>query len=152
MKKIKIQNSEKFILVDEEDFDYLNQWRWRINTNGYAVKGESISRNLMHRILLNDPINLQVDHRNGDKLDNRKENLRICTSSQNKMNVGIKSNNTSTYKGVSFDKFRNKYRACIMVNKKTISLGRFDSPIDAAHAYDEAAKKYFGEFAKLNFA
>ena len=99
---------------------------------------------------MNPPLGMQVDHINGDRLDNRRENLRIVTNWQNQMNRGMTINNSSGYKGVRLRR-SGKWEAQIRVNKKAIFLGRFYDKLDAAHAYDDAAKKYFGEFARLNF-
>lgn len=92
-----------------------------------------------------------IDHKNGNTLDNRRENLRICTYSENNRNrKQISSNNKSGYKGVSWDKQKNKWRTCLNINKKQKHIGFFNDIIEAAKAYNEAAIKYFGEFAKLN--
>ena len=91
-----------------------------------------------------------VDHINSDSLDNRRSNLRVCTVSQNNMNSAIGRNNKSGYKGVSWDKTNKKWRAGIKAKGKSVSLGSFNSKKDAARAYNEAAKKAYGEFAKLN--
>lgn len=89
-----------------------------------------------------------VDHANGDGKDNRLCNLRGTSQSNNLANARIRTNNTSGFKGVSFRADRNKWRAQIKVNRKTIHLGNFDDPIDAHHAYAIAASKYYGEFAR----
>ena len=97
------------------------------------------------------PDGFTVDHINKDRLDNRLENLRLATRSQQNQNKGLQKNNTSGFKGVSWSKQTNKYRAQIMVNKQSISLGFYTDPIEAAHIRDEAALEHFGEFAVLNF-
>lgn len=93
----------------------------------------------------------RTDHRNGDGLDNRRANLRPATSQQNSANAGLRRNNTSGYKGVTYQPERGLYAAQICVNRRTIPLGRYADPIDAAHAYDAAAREAFGEFAYVNF-
>lgn len=93
-----------------------------------------------------------VDHINGDTLDNRRSNLRLCTVSGNNHNRMKSKNNTSGYKGVSWLKQNQKWRAYIKVNSKDKHLGCYLDKEDAARAYDKAAKEYFGEFARLNFA
>jgi hypothetical protein len=90
-------------------------------------------------------------HKDGNGLNCQDGNLRVCTSSQNGMNRGKQSDNTSGYKGVTWDKSKGKWQASIKVNQKTIFLGRFNNVIEAAKAYDEGAKKYHGAFARLNF-
>lgn len=92
-----------------------------------------------------------IDHIDGDKKNNKIENLRICTHNQNQHNQGIRSNNTSGYKGVSFSKHLMKWQAQICCNKKVTSLGFFNLKEDAAHAYDKAAIEAHGEFAWTNF-
>lgn len=108
------------------------------------------SRNLyLHRYLLNPKVEEVVDHINGNPLDNRKENLRLCTQMQNVWNSRIKSSNTTGFKGVGFRKNTNrikKYYAKIKVNKKVIYLGGYLTAKEASEAYKKAAKKYFGEF------
>jgi hypothetical protein len=100
---------------------------------------------------MNEPAGLLVDHRNGIGLDNRRANLRLATNSQNGCNKPKKKNTSSQFIGVSFHKKAGKW-ACFIRNKgRRTWLGSFESEIDAARAYDEAAKKYHGEFARLNF-
>jgi hypothetical protein len=105
----------------------------------------------MHRLILGiaDP-KLDVDHRDGDGLNNCRSNLRVATRQQNGSNQRKRAN-SNTYKGVCFDKSRNRWLAGIKVNYKRINLGRFESEIEAAQMYDVAAKELHGEFARLNF-
>ncbi len=91
-----------------------------------------------------------TDHRNEKKLDNRRSNLRAATTSQNRGNEGLRKNNTSGYKGVSWSEWAGKWMARIRVNYKHIHLGYFKWKTDAARAYNKAARKHFGRFAKLN--
>jgi hypothetical protein len=154
----------KFALVDDEDYDWLMNWKWYYKKdkagNGYAVRHDSVlvKRKLipMHRVILNAPDGVQVDHINNNRADhglyNQRSNLRICTNAENQANVGIQSNNTSGYKGVTLDKRTNHWRAQIIVNRKRISIGFYKNPQDAARAYDQAALKYFGKFANINGA
>lgn len=154
MKEIKLTQG-KVALVDDEDFEYLNQRKWHYS-KGYAV---STSRRLfgfqktiaMHREIMNTPNGMETDHINGDKLDNRKNNLRNCFHLENGKNRKIQINNTSNYKGVSFDKRAGKWRSVIYIEKKKISLGNFTNIEDAARAYDKKAIELFGEFANTNF-
>lgn len=145
-------------IVDAEDFEWLSQWDWyaskRVNAAGtfYAVRtGPDRKRIRMHRLILGCGPTEEGDHRNGSTLDNRRENLRKCTHLQNGSNRLKSKNNTSGFKGVTWHTCGNKWLAQIRVNYKTVSLGHYDDPVEAARAYDAAAKLYFGEFAKVNF-
>lgn len=148
------------VLVDDEDYEWLSKVNWYFRKEGYAVGNlPSPSKGvypkvLMHRYILDAPKGTQVDHINGNKLDNRKENLRIANASTNKANCGLRSSNTSGYKGVVFAKARKHlptpWAAQIKVNYKTIGLGYFSTKEEAALAYNEASLNHFGEFAYLN--
>jgi hypothetical protein len=142
----------KFALVDDDIYEYLNQWKW-IYSNGYAIRDDKISgkRIRMHREILDADVGVEIDHINRDRLDNRKINLRVCSRSENRCNCGIRSDNTSGFKGVYWHKRMGKWRAVVHKNNKEISLGYYSSPEDAAYAYDLGAKKYHGKFAVLNF-
>ena len=104
----------------------------------------------MHREILNAPSELQVDHIDGNKLNNHKANLRLATLWQNTFNVSKRQHTTSIYKGVYWHKGANKWCAFLWFNQKYVYLGLHMSEVEAAKAYNEAATKYFGEFAKLN--
>lgn len=151
----------KVALVDDEDYEYLNKWKWCLRGTGrgkfYAIRGFSKSKKSnikgsisMHRQLMKPKKGYVIDHLDGNTLNNQKNNLRICTQSQNISNQKISVSNTSGYKGVCYDKKMNKFRAQIVCNKKRYYLGSYDNPVDAAHIYNAAAIKYHGEFAKLN--
>lgn len=150
MKKI-LLTKNKFVLVDSEDFERISLHSWCLSSNGYAKRGVFNQNKtiLMHREVMNLKAGI-IDHINGDKLDNRKSNLRLCTISLNGANTRIASNNTSGYKGVHWDTRDKKWLAKICVNQKSMNLGRYENKMDAAVAYNEAAKVYFGEFARLN--
>ena len=104
----------------------------------------------MHRVILKTPKGMDTDHRNGDGLDNRRCNLRICTKSQNSINRKMQSNNTSGYRGVYWHKRDKKWLAHIKIDGKKINFGYCSTKEQAAEAYNEAAKKHYGEFARLN--
>jgi len=149
----------KFTIVDPQDYYLLKNFNWWVKGNGtnlYAARNSITStlRNktvYLHRQIMNPPPDLVVDHKNCDSLDNRRANLRLATHQENMRNRRKRKNTSSQYIGVSFDKQRNKWIAYIRYMGKKIFLGRFDSEIDAARAYDAAAKKYNIEFARLNF-
>jgi hypothetical protein len=141
----------KFALVDDEDFEYLNQWKWHCH-HGYAERSDhGFTPVRMHREIIHTPTGWYTDHVNGNPLDNRKINLRACTASENQHNSKLNKDNTSGYKGVYFNNKQNKWYAKIRVNGKLSHLGYFNNPIDAAHAYDIAAVRLFGRFAKTNY-
>ena len=106
----------------------------------------------MHRIILMAPPGAQVDHKNGDGLDNRRDNIRSASSAQNQMNKPKNRRSKSPYKGITFDKSTGQWQAQIKAEGQTRYLGQFPDAILAAKAYDAAATKYFGEFAFLNFS
>jgi hypothetical protein len=149
----------KCAIVDQKDFYWLNNFDWftrRNNKSFYAVRLDNDCAKWptmvsMHRELMNSPEGFFVDHRNTDTLDNRNSNLRLATRSQNQWNRRKTKNTSSQFTGVSFYKRHGNWTACINVAKKRIFLGYFNSEVEAAKAYDEAAKKYHGEFAQLNF-
>jgi hypothetical protein len=144
----------KVAIVDADDFVRLNKHKWYANRSPrtYYARG-TINRKgaRMHRQILTAPPHLVVDHINRNGLDNRKQNLRICTKLQNQHNRRPGRNGSSKYKGVRWSKRDKKFRAGITCNKKTYYLGMFDDEIDAAKAYDKKARELFGEYAYLNF-
>ena len=146
----------KFALVDEEDYEWLNQWKWYYN-NGYAARDQwdPITKKQikirMHRIIMNAKEGEEVDHINHNGIDNQKYNLRVCTVSQNMQNSKSNKNSSSQYKGVSYNPMTQKCQVQIMYNGKFIYLGYYKDEEEAARAYDKAAIELFGEFACLNF-
>ncbi|MGA2171887.1 MAG: AP2 domain-containing protein [Sedimentisphaerales bacterium] len=151
----------KFTIVDPPDFYQLNTFDWLCSgrdDNLYAARlvrtpTGRLNTILMHKEILASPPGLLVDHRNTNSLDNRRSNLRLATHSQNSCNSRRdKSNTYSRYRGVSFSKRKQKWFAAIRANGKKIWLGYFKTEIDAARAYDVAARKYHKEFARLNFS
>lgn len=148
----RIDNLDVVSMVDDEDYDYLVQFSWSLDSKGYAkhLFLPEFKNRKMHRLIMDAPSGVQVDHINGNKLDNRRSNLRLCNNSQNQMNKGLQSNNTSGYKGVTWRKDVNKWRAQIFFGGKNFVLGNFENKKDAAKAYNQKALELHGEFAKLN--
>lgn len=144
-------------LVDAADYDWLMQWRWwarwKKQTKTFcayrSVHDFDTKRShtvLMHRLIMDAPVGILVDHIDGDTLNNRRQNLRLATNSQNMANRKTNSNSIAGLKGVSF--FGSKWRAEIQCNNKRYPLGSFSTPEEAHAAYIEAAKRLFGEFAR----
>lgn len=148
-------NGKRFvILYDTVDKELVDSMPWIVNHYGYATTTQpdnvnNILRPKMHRLIMVSPKGFQVDHINGNRLDNRRSNLRLCTSSQNNFNRKVIRSNTG-FKGVSHDARCDRYYSRIMLNRKSIPLGRFSSLIEAAEAYNKAAQTLFGEFASIN--
>jgi hypothetical protein len=140
-------------VVSDQDYDRLNQHKWFAKQdnkgNWYACRVENEHLIQMHREIMNAPDDMKVDHQDGDGLHNWRENLRVCTNAENSRNRRINKNNTTGYKGVTLE--RGRYRARIKVLYRLIDAGLYDTPIEAAHAYDQAARKHHGPFARLNF-
>lgn len=146
-------------VVDDEDYEWLSQWKWHASsgTNGsvYAVRKCSVTEKrghrfiALHREITNAPCDLQVDHIDGNSLNNRRSNLRLCTQLQNNQNAPKNKRNTSGYKGVHWNIGEKKWVAHIRVNQKKVRLGSFGNVEDAAKAYAEASRKYHGEFGRI---
>jgi len=139
-------------IIDNEDYDRVNQYKWYYN-NGYAVTKINTRTVYMHRFIMDAKEDEYVDHKETEyTLDNQKKNLRICSCSQNQMNI-YKQNRSysSKYKGVFWYRPTNRWTAQIKFNYKAIHLGYFKNEIDAAKVYDQKALELFGDFAKLNF-
>jgi hypothetical protein len=135
-----------------EDAEKVRGCSWHVSSRGYVVSSIPNGKIKLHRLLMGvtDP-KIIIDHKDGDTLNNQKENLRICTSAENSRNSKPnKTYSTTGYKGVSYNKRVKRWTGAIIYNRKKIFLGYFSSPEVAANAYNEAAKKYHGEFARLN--
>lgn len=144
-------------IVDNEDAD-LAKYKWRVDNNRlnhYAVRSVQCNGKwavvLLHRVILSRVLGREierhemVDHRDGNGLNNARSNIRLCTNQQNQANSRCPSHNTTGLKGVG--RYRERYRAYIKVNGRTIHLGYHDTPESAHEAYYNAAQHYFGEFA-----
>lgn len=145
-----LKNGNSF-LIDKADYPAVSQHRWHVRKDGHVsttLTGGKVIR--LHRFLLGET-ELEIDHINMDPTDNRRSNLRFATHSQNGQNKGLKSTNTTGYKGVCWNKAAHKYMASISYEGKSHYLGLYDNPVEAAVAYDRAAAFYFGEFARPNF-
>jgi len=152
----------KVALVDDEDYTYLSQWKWHAHRSAagiwYARRAgmtttvpSGWTTALLHNVIMQPTAGYEIDHEDGDGLNNQRSNLRIATHTQNMANKRLTCNNTSGYKGVSLVRKSGKWKAQINIDGKRTYLGVFDDPVAAARAYDEAATEQFGEFAYLNF-
>lgn len=138
--------AKEFALVDIEDA-WVAKYNWH-NHYGYAQARVNKKMVRLHRLLLQPPDHMSVDHKDGDSLNNRRSNLRVCTPSENTYNAKLSVSNTSGYKGVYFQKSLGKYVA--RIGREGTYLGVFTSVVEAAKVYNEHAKKRYGEFARLN--
>lgn len=162
--KIIVLTQNKFSLVDDEDVEKLNKYKWSVHTDGYAVRGildkdyyyknnrkKKILTIYMHRFVMNTPKNMEIDHINGNRLDNRKSNLRIVTRFQNKMNHRLYKNNTSGYSGVVWDKQRQSWKATISSNNEILFQKLFKDKQDAINKRQQLEIEYFGDFRNKNY-
>ena len=144
----------RFAIVDSEDFWYVAEYKWSY-TKGYAFRRQKEEIIFLHNQIMKPSVGKVTDHINGNGLDNRRCNLRVCTQAQNCQNRRPGKNNKMGLKGVSWMKSIQKWRAYIWKGGayprgRQIHLGFFDNKIDAAKAYNQAAVDLFGEFANLN--
>lgn len=158
MKELKLSRGY-VALVDDEDFEWVSQWKWSAleqpNGRVYAVRGACVNgvrfALKLHRALLSLFWKwVDVDHVNHDGLDNRRSNLRVVTRTKNAQNQRPQEGCSSVFKGVSLHKRNKKWQALIRVNRKLIYIGYFTSELDAARAYDAAARRFFGGCAYTN--
>lgn len=139
----------KVALIDKEDFELVSKHNWYF-TGKYARCGHK-PNHLMHRLIMGIPTNgMTIDHINRNGLDNRRNNLRIVTVSQNNINRGISRRNTSGYTGVHWHSRRKKWIAVLQIDKKKIALGIFDTKEEAIKCRKEGEKKHYKEFAIIN--
>ena len=159
MKKIKLTQG-RFAVVDNANFDWLNQHKWQVlndKGNFRATRRSSRKNGKRHTIYMARQIlglehgdKRQGDHRDHNTLNNRQDNLRICTNQQNTFNQKSSLRTSSRFKGISWHKQRKKWQARIQIDEKEKYLGLFVSEVKAARAYNKVAKEHFGEFACLN--
>lgn len=150
----------KVAIVDDSDYEWLSQFKWCMHNNGsamrrlYSPKGQPQSAILMHREIIQPPAGLTVDHIDGDRLNNQRGNLRVCTIAENVRNKGKQSPQlrpfTTPFKGVHFDPRTRRWRASVQRDGKVFRLGRYPTDAEAARAYDCAAIQIHGEFARTN--
>jgi hypothetical protein len=139
-----------FAIVDDEDFDALVQFKWCVAGSGYAATARNRKITYMHRVLLDAPNGVEVDHINGDRLDNRRINLRLCTKSQNNQARRTQPG-ASGFIGVSWYAPRHTWCARVYANGRKVYCRYFTTPEAAARARDAAAREHHGDFARLNF-
>lgn len=152
MKEITLNTGDK-TQVDDEDFDWLNQFHWCLSNEGYAEAWVNGKKRFMH-LLIAESIGLSkkktVDHEDRNCLNNRRKNLRSATKAEQMANTTGWKNASSQYKGVSWDARRQRWRAVLCTKGRTIEIGSFDSEIKAAEAYNQSAPRFFGPRAYLN--
>jgi len=152
-------SQDKFTFVDDEDYEWLIQWKWHLHSSGYAARKDYLGKVgdtyrcttvLMHRFILETPIGLHTDHIDNNRLNNSRENLRICTNRQNSHNQSPIRKGSSKYKGVTWKNSNKKWCANIRVDGVQRHLGLFNTESEAAISYNIAARIYYKDFAKLN--
>lgn len=146
MPTLKIKKQD--VLIDDCDLTLMSERHWTLNS-GYVVFWQRGKAKSLHRILMGEPVGMEVDHINGNPLDNRRSNLRVCTRRENLQNRRVYRKRLGKFKGLNFRK--NSIAAQITFRGQVIYLGDYQTDIAAARAYDAAAREFFGEFACLNF-
>lgn len=137
-------------LISDRDWCRVKNYNWCINGGGYVIGRVDGKRVYLHRFIMSAPSSLKVDHKNCVRTDNRRCNLRFATQRENLENSRLSQRNTSGYKGVCWNKDRQKWQVMLTVNYKNIWGGYFDDKIEAAKMYNKMARKYCGRFARLN--
>lgn len=149
MKTIKLNKGYETI-VDDDVYEWASKNKWKYN-QGYVIRSKwPNSSYRLHRLIMNASKGIYVDHIDGNPLNNLRSNLRLCSNAENGRNQKLHKNNTSGYKGVHWSKLNKKWKVEIKINYKNKFIGLYNTKEDAAKAYNEAALKYFGEFARLN--
>lgn len=149
-------------IIDAGDLARVQPDSWYVDRVGYVCRTGSRKErprptHRLHRVILDVPDGATIDHVNGDPLDNRRQNLRVCSNRENSLNAARSARNTSGFKGVSWARRQRRWRACIAAGalredgtRRNLHLGYFLAAADAARAYDAAARQHFGEFARCN--
>lgn len=151
---VRKNEENRFCIIDKKDYNIVKDYRWKVSqdSNTFYVQGRKNGKGHpipIHRVLFNlTDSKTTVDHINGNGLDNRRQNLRVCTQLENNKNAKIRKDNTSGYKGVH--KMKNRYSARIQSNGKRITIGYYDTAEDAAKAYNDYSLKLHGNYGKLN--
>jgi hypothetical protein len=149
----------KSVIVDVEDYHYLNQWKWQCTKHGYAARSISFQKPdkswsnktvFMHRVIMQTPEGLFTDHADENKLNNRKGNLRICTRSENQYNKLLRVDNKSGRKGINWIKKTSMWVVRVQANKKRQIFGYFKDLEEAKIAHSKAVRLLHGEFAKVD--
>lgn len=154
MREIKLSQN-KFAIVDDEDYGELSKYKWYFTKDGRAVRSVKSNHNTwtpmyMHIQIVGKIEGLVIDHINGNPLDNRRNNLRHVTKTQNAQNSKSHKNTSSKYKGVSWNKEKKRWLSTICISKKRYILGYYKSELDAAYVYNVWAESFFGEYVKIN--
>ena len=147
-KKVPLGNGQ-FAIVDDEDFELISKFKWHIQPSRIGKEGYAVTKIRMHRIITNAPHGAMVDHINGDSLDNRRCNLRLCTNAQNQQNTEGRGG-SSRHKGVSFNKKSGKWLAAFLFEGRRYYCGLWDDEDDAARAVDKKRGEVCGTFASKN--
>jgi len=158
MKEIKLTRGLK-AKVDDQDYEWLNQWKWSARKSGntfYATRHSKTVNGkrhdiIMHRLILNVPKGMQTDHADTDGLNNQRYNIRVCTQRENAQNRKRYKGSASQYKGVHWNLKTKKWHAHIRFNGKLLYISYHDTEEAAARAYDTKAIELFGDFARTNF-
>lgn len=153
-------NHRQVSIVDDGDFEWLNRFTWhaKLRSDGrgfyadhaWRLPSGRVHHIRMHRMLLKTPVGQRIDHVDGDSLNNQRANLRFCTASENGGNARLNRNNRSGFKGVFWRWDCCRWRVSITVEHRKFCVGHFSTLLEAAQAYDEAAVKFYGEFARTN--
>lgn len=157
MRTIALTRDGYSVLVDDEDYNFINQWIWHLyqgRSTNYATRSAKVNGRqetiFLHRVIMKTPKGLEVDHKDWNGLNCQKYNMRNCLHSDNVKSRRLPKINTSGYKGVYYCKWNNKWCPAISINKSTKRLGYFDTAKEAAIVYDKAIVKHHGEFASTN--